>query len=231
MLYVTLLTACTSSQLQVEQYRLAKQIEALQTRISQDEMRLKDIQEHLVLLDARAPNPKPSHTQTVFQASTSIRQLASRQFVRTKQDDEKKTKASSSELIAKALRIYQAGHLHQAYTQFQNLISTDQHHPQADTARFWMGTCKFELGEFTDAIAHFSRLQQEHPKSAKIPEALFKIGLAFEKLSDPDEAQRAFSKLVKRYPHSDSAELASKRLPNMPSKISGSIVKENQHAH
>lgn len=230
LLCVTSLTACKSSQLQVEQYRLAKQIEALQNRLTQDETRLKDIQEHLVLLEARPLSKDKISTKTTFDRSTSIRNLAARAFF-TKPQTTTSTKASTQTSVAQALHTYQEGKLQKAYAQLQSLMDTVENTSQADIAHFWMGTCKFELGEFKDAITHFSHVLNQYPKSIKTPEALFKIGLAFENLSDTQQAHRAFTKLMKQYPHSDSAELASKHLPKTTPQSSRTYAKESQHAY
>ncbi|MBI3179426.1 MAG: tetratricopeptide repeat protein, partial [Deltaproteobacteria bacterium] len=53
---------------------------------------------------------------------------------------------------------------------------------------------------------------KRHPRSNKVPDALFKIGLAYERLGDSDKARTAFQDLVAGFPKSAMADLARSHL-------------------
>jgi tol-pal system protein YbgF len=78
-------------------------------------------------------------------------------------------------------------------------------HPNADNAMFWRGECYFAEGEFVRAADQFEGVLARFPIGNKVPDALLKLGIARQKLGDPQAAQRAFERLRRDYPHSDAA--------------------------
>jgi FimV-like protein len=59
--------------------------------------------------------------------------------------------------------------------------------------------------EYEKAIA-------KYPEGDKIPAALFKQALAFIELGDKTNARSLLRRVIERYPHSDQAEMAKKKL-------------------
>jgi tol-pal system protein YbgF len=114
--------------------------------------------------------------------------------------------------LRRALAAFGRGHYRHAFAQLQRFVQQQPQHPAVDRARYWMGECKLENGEWMAAIGQFARLQREHPKSPKLPEAMYKMGRAFEQLADAAEAEGTYRRLIATFPRSASAELASARL-------------------
>ena len=75
-----------------------------------------------------------------------------------------------------------------------------------------MGQSYFESGAFAEAIQNFKRLMVRYPRSSKIAEALFGMGVSYERLGSVGEARQAFLDLASNYPGSALGDLARSRL-------------------
>jgi TolA-binding protein len=62
------------------------------------------------------------------------------------------------------------------------------------------------------AILEYEKAIVKYPEGDKIPSALFKQALAFLELGDKTNARNLLRRVIERYPHSDQAEMAKKRL-------------------
>ena len=62
------------------------------------------------------------------------------------------------------------------------------------------------------AILEFQKVIVEHPKHSLAPMALYKQGLSFEKIGDPETARIVYNKLVDSYPGSSEVGSAKTRL-------------------
>lgn len=125
------------------------------------------------------------------------------------------THAAADARFRDALDAFQKGQSAAAYELFADFLRTYPHHPQADNAAYWMGECRYERKEYTAAVTAFRRVLSDYPASAKTPDALLKLGLAYERLNQPAQAKRSFSELVARFPQSAMADLARSRLARL----------------
>ena len=55
----------------------------------------------------------------------------------------------------------------------------------------------------------------EHPKDTLAPRALYKQGLSFENIGDPETARIVYNKLVDTYPKSEEVASAKTRLESL----------------
>jgi tol-pal system protein YbgF len=104
------------------------------------------------------------------------------------------------------------GQLSAAITALEGYL---QDYPQgryAADARYWIADAHYVEQHFEQALRDFSRLISEHPDSPKVPKALFKIGLVYTELRQPDQARRIYLELRQRYPGSTAARLAGEKL-------------------
>lgn len=176
-------TACAPATGPTETQRLAALVDALQQRLNRAEGRLNDVSERVLLLQSSVHDPAQPASTTPH----------------------------SAELFQRALKQYQAGKPARAFEDFAFFVSTYPNHPDADSALYWMGQCKFDAEAYTDAIDQYTALANGYPQSSKAPEALFKAGVAFERLKQNDKARAMFARLIAAYPQSASAELARSR--------------------
>jgi tol-pal system protein YbgF len=79
-------------------------------------------------------------------------------------------------------------------------------------ADFLIGETYFAQGEFQKAAAEYNGVRKNHPKSPKVPDALYRLGMCFEKLSLKDDAKLFYNSVLQKYPKSSVAKDAKSRL-------------------
>jgi tol-pal system protein YbgF len=87
--------------------------------------------------------------------------------------------------------------------------------PLAHRAQYWIGDSYYNLREFKNAIASQQRLISAYPDSASVPDALLNIASSQLELGDAPGARKTLNKLVARYPTSEAAEKAKRRLATL----------------
>ena len=70
----------------------------------------------------------------------------------------------------------------------------------------------YRQGEYEQAVVEFNRVLDRYPHEAKAPDALLKVGLAYEQLGQPDRARVFWERLTAQYPHSEVSREAQQRL-------------------
>ena len=109
------------------------------------------------------------------------------------------------------LSLFKAQKHKQAYTAFTEYLDANPTGPQAVNARYYAAESLYQQKEYELAILEFQKVIVEFPQHSKTPEALYKQGLSFEKLGDPETARIVYNKLMDNYPNSDQVQSAQKR--------------------
>lgn len=120
--------------------------------------------------------------------------------------------AGAERAFRDALAAYRQAKVEVAYKRFARFLREHPKHAYADNARYWMGECRYDAKEYRQAVREFAAVIESYPRSNKIPDALLKLGLAYEKLGEESNARQAFSDLVAGYPRSAIADLARAHL-------------------
>jgi TolA-binding protein len=68
---------------------------------------------------------------------------------------------------------------------------------------------------FGVALDEFNRVVTNYPESAKVPDALLKVGYSYYELKNFDKACQTLNEAVTRYPNTTVARLAEIRLAKM----------------
>ena len=142
-------------------------------------------------------------------------------------DKTDKTKTPGKEEKTNVKDVYMAGY--QAYKdnrskeakeKFLSVINSFAENEYTDNARFWLGETYYRDENYEDAILAYEELFRKNPDSDKIPAAMLKQGLAFFSLKDNKTGKIILEKLIEKYPGSEQAELAKKKLnkPAVPKK-------------
>ncbi|HAT9430543.1 TPA: tetratricopeptide repeat protein, partial [Legionella pneumophila subsp. pneumophila] len=66
--------------------------------------------------------------------------------------------------------------------------------------------------DYSKAIEHFEIVLQQYPSSSKAAASLLKSGYAYAEKGDKQEAKKRFQQVVKTYPDTPTAQLASSKL-------------------
>ncbi len=85
----------------------------------------------------------------------------------------------------------------------------------ADNAQYWIGESYYAQKKYEEAIIEFEEVLQKYPKGDKVPAALLKEGLAFQRLQDKNTARQLLRKLVDQYPTSEEAKTARNTLAEL----------------
>jgi tol-pal system protein YbgF len=118
---------------------------------------------------------------------------------------------SATQMYEASLQQLRGGSSATARMGFRQLLDRYPDAPEAADAVYFIG--ESFAGEAPDSAAlHYRRLVQDHPRSARAPAALYKLGLLAEQRRDTAAARQAYQQVVDRYPAADEAALARDRL-------------------
>ena len=81
-----------------------------------------------------------------------------------------------------------------------------------DNAQYWLAETHYVQRAFSTALPEFQRVLDDYPQSAKLPDALLKIGYCNFELEQWDAARAALVEVARLYPDTTAATLAEQRL-------------------
>ena len=137
--------------------------------------------------------------------------------------------AQPSVLVSAAVAPVNPGYLHSGYMtppgrttptgsgcwQFKDLRSTSAAFPRselADDAQFYIGNTYYADGQYREAADAFEQVVLNYPDGDAVAEALYKRGLALDRLGEPELARQAFELVVQNYSEDNMANLAQQWL-------------------
>ncbi len=99
-----------------------------------------------------------------------------------------------------------------ALSEFRQFTQQFPQHELADNARFGAGESFFAQGHFDSAAVEYGAVGRDYPQGDKVPAALYKLALSYERLGEKSKMRETFEGLIKRFPNSGEAQLARERL-------------------
>jgi tol-pal system protein YbgF len=114
-----------------------------------------------------------------------------------------------------AFNFMKQGLYDQAIKGFRAFLAAHPSSRLADNAQYWVAEGNYVQRNYKAALDEFSRLASSYPDSQKVPDALLKIGYIQYELKSSDAARKTWQDVVRRYPNSNAAQLAQKRLDKM----------------
>jgi tol-pal system protein YbgF len=87
--------------------------------------------------------------------------------------------------------------------------------PLADNAQYWLAETFYVRQEFETALPEFQKVIDSYPQSAKLPDALLKVGYCYYELEQWDDARAALERVSRMYPDTTVARLAVQRLERL----------------
>ena len=127
----------------------------------------------------------------------------------------KRVSAGMGSLYKDAYETFQRGDFEGARKKFSAFLKQYPNAELSDKAQFWIGETYYRKKDFEKAILEYEKAIAKYPESSKIPAALFKQALSFLELGDKKNARNLLRRVIERYPHSDQAKLAKKKLENI----------------
>jgi tol-pal system protein YbgF len=82
-------------------------------------------------------------------------------------------------------------------------------------AQFLLGETYYAEGNWQQAAAEYNTVRKSYPDSDHVPDALFQLGMCFEKLKLIEDAKLFYQTVVQKHPKSEVAKEAKKRLKDL----------------
>lgn len=99
---------------------------------------------------------------------------------------------------------------------FRGFLAGHPQSPLASNAQYWLGEAYYVTREYPSAIAAFQKVLTDWPDSRKAPDAQVKIGFTQAALGRTGDARVTLEEVVRRYPGTEAAQLATERLKRLP---------------
>lgn len=103
-----------------------------------------------------------------------------------------------------------------AIATFRELIATYPRHDYADNAQYWLGEAFYDQKDYVHALPEFRATVSTYPLGNKVPDALLKVGLSYAALGESAKARSALEQVIRQFPKSPSASIATSRLEQLP---------------
>lgn len=114
-----------------------------------------------------------------------------------------------------ALGELREGRYPEAITAWQRFLSAHPNGSLAGDGQYWLGEAYYLSRDYNAAKEAFIALGLNHPKSARLPDALLKLGYIYGEQGDTVRARDVLQKLVQVYPNTQAASLAERRLQSL----------------
>jgi tol-pal system protein YbgF len=122
------------------------------------------------------------------------------------------TRKSALATYKDALAQYRSGDYAAALGGFEAFLDSAPQPDYVDNALYWIGECHYGLGDLKQAVSFFQRVLAEQPDGNKVPDAMLKMSLAYDRLGRGSDATRLLQDLTRQYPATNAGKLASQKL-------------------
>lgn len=120
--------------------------------------------------------------------------------------------ASSKNLYNTGIDKFNAGKFLEALKIFDSYVADNPNGDLVDNSSFWAGECLFMEGNYEAAMDRYDIVLKNYPKSPKVPDCLYKEGLALIELGDSEAGRLSLEKVVRTYPDTEAARKARIKL-------------------
>jgi len=107
------------------------------------------------------------------------------------------------------------GRYKKAKASFSSFLKKYPNSIYAGNAQYWSGEANYVTRNFQQGIIDFKQVVELYPTSAKVPDAMLKLGYTYYELKQYDQAKVVLQELRKGFPKSAAFRLAGKRLDRM----------------
>jgi tol-pal system protein YbgF len=165
------------------------------------EERIKGIEEHLKGLEGK-----------IGQLASKQSELETAILAKEASVDVKSVSTRAGDLYKDAYENFVKGDLVGARRKFEAFLKQYPNTELSDNAQFWIGETYYQKKDYERAILEYEKAIVTYPEGDKISSALFKQALAFLELGDKTNGRNLLKRVIERYPQSDQAEMAKKKL-------------------
>lgn len=112
-------------------------------------------------------------------------------------------------------KLFKDGQNVKAREEFQKFLTQHPKTPYSGSAQFWIAETWYVDDKYEKAIVEYEKVIKGYPASEKVPHAMLKQGMAFQKLDDDGSAKIVYQQIVKKYPQTQQAKVARARLSEL----------------
>jgi tol-pal system protein YbgF len=176
-------------------------LKTLEERRKAQEEKLKEIEDRLKGLNGKM-------------AGSSSKPTESEKLAPTKEipSELKGISTGMGDLYKDAYETFHRGDLEGARRKFEAFLKQYPNTELSDNAQFWIGETYYLKKDYEKAILEYEKAIVKYPEGDKVPAAIFKQALAFSELGDKTNARNLLKRVIEKYPHSDQAGMAKKKL-------------------
>lgn len=173
------------------------------------------VETYLHRIDALEQSIKQLQQDTDKKLAELQGQEAVRQAEAKRKAEEMKRPDNLKEFLELAKSKVKAGDLPLARQLYAELVKKWPKHEATSEAYYDLAETYFQENKCEDALTHYGTVLKEHPKSARVPDALLHASDCFRKLKMTVAAKDALEELVKSHPKSEAAKAAKARLAEL----------------
>jgi tol-pal system protein YbgF len=115
-------------------------------------------------------------------------------------------------------KLFKEGQYVKAREEFLKFLKQYPKTAYSDNAQFWIGETWYIEEKYERAIVEYEKVVKDYPSGDKVPYALLKQGMAFQKLGDKASATIVYQQIVKKYPQTNQARVAKAKLSELKKK-------------
>jgi len=112
-------------------------------------------------------------------------------------------------------KLFKEGQYVKAREEFVKFLKQHPKTAFSDNAQFWVGETWYVEDKFERAIVEYQKVVKDYPNGDKVPYALLKQGMAFQKLGDKASAKIVYNQVIKKYPQTNQARVAKAKLTEL----------------
>ena len=119
---------------------------------------------------------------------------------------------AESKAYEDALEQFKGGNYDKAIAGFADFLKAYPNSTLAPNAQYWTGYAYYVRKDYKNALEQQTKLVNAYPQSPKVPDALLNIANCQMELNDTATARKNFQEIVAKYPGTNAAVIAAKRL-------------------
>ena len=112
-------------------------------------------------------------------------------------------------------KLFKDGQYTKAREEFQKFLKQYPKTTYSDNAQFWIGETWYVEEKYEKAIVEYEKVIKGFPAGDKVPYALLKQGMSFQKLGDKASAKIVYQQIIKKYPQTSQAKAARAKLSEL----------------
>lgn len=123
--------------------------------------------------------------------------------------------ASEQATYDAAMAALRGGSYDRAIASFREVVTNYPSGDLASNAQFWIGESYYTKGDLESAVTAYRKVLSDWPLSRKAPDAMVKLGFSLSDLRRNAEARNMLEDVVRKYPGTPAAQLATDRLKRL----------------